>query len=139
MDQNTYVSVGMTIVIIASIVAMAFYCLTLYRLLQKIPSENHRFPSWFVWMFLVPIVGIVFQWMMLPFGIPATLKKYFANNPEALLKARLLFKIGLAQVIIITVGALALPPIDRGFAFLGIALWIWYWVIAVKFKNRFLK
>ena len=126
-------------VLLVSVIAVILYCRMLYKMLKLVPKEDHQFPAWFVWMFLVPLVGVIFQWIMLPFGIPNTLKKYCANNQEALSKAKTLFRIGLTQVIILTISAGALPPYDRAAGLASVALWILYWVKCVRFRNQFLK
>ena len=139
MDYSNLVPKAFIIIILLiSVVAVILYCLTLFKMLKRIPKEYHQFPAWFVWLFLVPLVGVIFQWIMLPFGIPNTLKKYFANNQEALTKAKILFRIGLAQVIILTISAGALPPYDRAAGFVSVALWILYWVKCVRFRKQFL-
>lgn len=131
-----------SVVIIAIIfVATIFFSWTLFQLLQRIPKENQQFPSWFVWFFLVPYVAYAFQWIMLPFGIPNALKKTFSTNEDAVKAADLLFKLGLAQVVLMTF-SLLLPlqeMVNQVTAVLSYILWIVYWVMVVKFRNTYLK
>jgi hypothetical protein len=106
---------------------------------RSIPKEHHVFPSWFVWFFLIPIVGFVFQWMMLPFGIPMTIKNMFKKNQQAIHDAQWLFKIGLAQVMLASLGLLVHVKIASDiFAIAGIVLWVAYWVWAVRFHRKYL-
>ncbi|MCX7121186.1 MAG: hypothetical protein NTZ67_05380 [Gammaproteobacteria bacterium] len=115
-----------------------FYCLTLTRVLKCIPQDKQKFPAWFVWLFLIPIVGYIFQWIMLPFGIPAALKKHFSTNQDAIEQAETLFKIGLAQVILEMVSIFVfIPPINDISSLLGFSMLIFYWVKILKFKKTY--
>jgi len=144
---------GLLIVLI-SIVALAFFCYALYDTMRRVPKEHRQFPAWFIWLFFIPLVGWVFQWIMLPFGIPNTLKKAFATNPVAVEKANTLFKIGLSQMIAFTLSfflshayskQITLTHISFSYLLLllsviaAFVLWIIYWVRCVSFKNQFLK
>lgn len=116
-----------------------FYCWILFQILQRVPKENQQFPSWFVWLFVIPWLGFVFQWLMLPYGIPNALKKTYANNQDAVNAAETLFKIGLGQVILTTLGILTpINVLNQILAIAGIVLWILYWVKIVKFRNTYM-
>jgi hypothetical protein len=136
-DQVFKLSVALVIVVF---IVTIFYCLTLFNSLQKIPKEKHQFPSWFVWLFLIPWVGFVFQFIMLPFGIPNTLKKVSPNDQAVVDAANMLFKVGLAEMILTLFGFfLPIHPINQIAAILGMVLWIVYWVLIVRFRNKYLK
>ena len=123
-----------------TVVATIFYCIELCLIMKRIPREKHQFPTWFVWMFFFPFVGVVFKWIMIPFAIPNALKKQFPNNQDAIHSANRLFKIGLVQIAAITI-SLCLPirPYNHIFMFIGFVLWMVYWVLIVKFKNKYMK
>lgn len=136
-EQVFKMSVALIIVIF---IVTIFYCWTLFNILQRIPKEKHQFPSWFVWLFLIPWVGFVFQWIMLPFGIPNALKKVSPNDQDAVSAADMLFKVGLAEMILTLFGFfLPIHPVNQIAAILGMALWITYWVLIVRFRNKYLK
>lgn len=137
MEDNIFkVSV---LVLLAAEIAMIFYCITLAGVLKRIDKANHQFPSWFVWLFLIPWVGFIFQWIMVPFGIPNTLKKTFSNDQNAVLSANTLFKLGLVQMILTMLG-IFIPTIPHTqiACVLALVMWISYWVLIVKFKNKYL-
>lgn len=135
-DQIFTLSLALIAVLL---IATFFYCLTLFKILQQVPKENQLFPSWFVWLFLVPWVGLVFQFIMLPFGIPSALKKTFATNQDAIASADILLKLGLAQVILILLGIfLPVHPINQIISIFGLGVWIAYWVMIVRFKKQYL-
>lgn len=136
-DQIFKLSIALVILIF---IVTVFYCLNLFNILQRIPKEKQQFPSWFVWLFLIPWVGFVFQWIMLPFGIPNALKKVVSNDQDAIAATDMLFKIGLAQMIMTLFGFfLPIHPINQIAAILGLVLWIAYWVMIMRFKKKYLK
>lgn len=127
------------LMVVAVFIITAFYCWSLFRVIQRVPKDKHQFPSWFIWLFLIPYVGFVFQWIMLPFGIPNTFKNLLSNNADATKAAELLFKIGLGQVIFTTFSFfLPLYPVNQIAGVLGLILWILYWVKIISFKNKYL-
>lgn len=135
-DQAFKLGVAVILVIFAVTIV---WCWVLYQIMQRIPSDKHQFPSWFIWLFLIPWVGFVFQFIMLPFGIPNTLKRAFPNDQNAITSADTLFKIGLAQVILTLFGMFfPIRLVADVFAVVGFGLWFAYWYLIVKFKNTYL-
>ena len=117
-------------------VVLCLYCLTLFLFLQKFPVENRKVPNWLVWFFLIPIVSIVFQWIMLPFAIPNLIGKTYAKNQAMMLYANTLMKLGLAQVILVTVGLfIQVEPVRGLIALCGIIVGIIYWVKIARFQG----
>lgn len=127
------------ILAVITIVAVLLFSWTLFSVLQRIPREKQQFPSWFVWLFVIPYIGLVFQWIMLPFGIPNALKKHFETNQDAIQAANTLFKLGLAQAIVAIFSLVFAHELGMYLGWLGIALWIVYWVLIFKFKTTFFK
>ena len=125
--------------IIVLLIATAIFCWNLFTILGMLPRENQKFPRWFVWLFLIPWIGFVFQWMMLPFGIPDSFRKTFPVNQEAINDANMLFKVGLAEVIFTSFGILFhISPLNQIADSLGLVLWVVYWVLIFKFRNKYL-
>ena len=57
----------------------------LFTGLKRIPARYREVEPYFAWLMLIPIAGYVFTWILLPFKIPASLGRYFSENPaEAL-------------------------------------------------------
>ena len=132
---------GVTFLFLAIIfLTSVYFCWILYNTLNCVPKSLHVFPSWFVWLFLVPWVGLIFQWIMLPFGIPKTLEKNFPRNEMVATKTNTLFKIGLAQVILMTASFFAIhSPAEAIIGIAGVACWVSYWILIVRFKKQFLQ
>lgn len=129
-------SLAVLIVFVVTIV----YCWMLYQIMENVPSEKQSFPRWFIWLFLIPWVGFIFQLIMLPFGIPNAFKNTFPANQDAIRAADVLFKLGLAQVILTVFGFfIPIHPLNQIAGAAGLILWIVYWVKIVQFKNTYLK
>ncbi|MDP1573798.1 MAG: hypothetical protein Q8L78_02525 [Coxiellaceae bacterium] len=134
MDDRTIFIVGVIVFIF-----MAAYCTTLFLILRKVPEEKRVFPAWFVWFFLVPIVGFVFQWMMIPFGIPLSLRNAVKKDQNAIHATKILTYLGLIQVLLPTVGLfIHKSTLSMILAGAGIAVWAIYWVTIVWFKSKYL-
>lgn len=121
---------------LALLIANIFFCLSLYSAMKKVPEKHRCFPAWFSWMLAIPILHLIFAWMMLPFGIPKSFKHHLQDNQEAIAKAKSLFGVGLALVILMTLSVL--PYVNLGTGVATFVLYIIYWVKVVKFKKRFL-
>jgi hypothetical protein len=123
--------------ILALYLVRVLFCLSLYKSLRLVPESKLEFPAWFAFMILIPLAGIVFSWMVVPFNIPKSFERAVAGNAEAETKARSLFGIGLTLVILETVawipyiGFIAMIP--------TIVLWIIFWVKVVDFRRNYLE
>lgn len=53
-----------TIISIVSLIIRAFYCLTLSRTLKTVAEENRHLKPWMVWMALVPIVSLYWNFII---------------------------------------------------------------------------
>ncbi len=121
---------------LALFIVMIFFCLSMYGAMNRVPADKQKFPGWLVWLFLLPLVGIVMQWIMLPFGIPDSFKNVVGDNKDALGQIKTIHGIGLAVVILMTMSFI--PVLNVFAAIPTIVLWIIYWVKVVGFKNQFL-
>ncbi len=129
-------AVPMIIFAIGILLANIFFCASLYGAMKKVPENQRSFPAWFSWMIAVPFLHVIFSWIMLPFGIPNSFKQHCRDNQMAMAKAKSLFGLGLALVILMSLSVL--PYINFGTGIATLVLYIIYWVKVVKFKKRFL-
>lgn len=53
----------------------------LYDGLLRIPKQHRTVEPYFAWLTLIPLAGVIFYWILLPFKIPESLKNYFSENP----------------------------------------------------------
>ena len=129
-ETTTIASVIIIGIIIYYIVAIAF-SLTIYRLVKQIDEADRKFPAWYAWMFLIPIVGYVFQWILLPFGIGSVLKRH--ENFEVQRRANTLFTLALALVILPVISWISY--ISQIASIATFVIFILYWVKASKMKR----
>jgi hypothetical protein len=128
------------VVVILSIAAYAFSWF-LHDCLKRIPEEHHTFPIKRVWYFLIPFVGLIMQWMILPYAIPKTLRKAFPNDPVMEKKTRNLYEYGLVLVAFWTV--IFVVPYDHYIVLVALSgvsgiFWAAYWVEMAEIKKRYL-
>ncbi len=147
---------GIIIAILMGIIYLAVkipYCCSLYKTMKCVPSEKRIFPNGFVWIFLIPVFDFIFEWMMLPFGIPIGLKNAMSNNPTAVSAAKTIKGLGLAMQILSTCGTLLLYCYEIAthgnspdFATIGLlfllwvaifVLWIIQWVDITAFRKKY--
>lgn len=117
----------------ALLLVRVFFCLSCYKTLKKVPADFRLAPTWLCWLFLLPVIGYLFEWMMLPFIIPKSIQQYKANDPAVLAKAKSLFGIGLAYVLVSI--ALAIPLINFLGFIAAFILWIIYWMKVVDIRK----
>lgn len=131
-----------------SIIVNIFFAISVYKTAKRIPNKFHLFPIGFAWLFIVPFLGIIFKWMVLPFDLPHALRQYQPNDPAIMRSADKLFKLGLAYVILISLAFLTLYGFMLTFLlpffgiFISIAtlvLLILYWVEIVSVRQHLSK
>ena len=127
----------MTLIGLVYLIVLIFFCYSMFKTLQAVPAQYQRFPGWFVWLILVPIAGIVFTWIMLPFGIPHALKRFSEQKKSnGLADCKVIFSLGLAYAILVTLSMvpfLSLFTLAASFVILII-----YWSQVTSFRKRYL-
>lgn len=78
--------------------------------LKRLPARYRETEPYFAWLMLIPIAGFAFTWILLPFKIPASLGRYFAEHPTEALPLDYGRGMGLAAVISYT--ACLIPVIN---------------------------
>ena len=117
-------------------IVFIFFSWSMYSAAKLIPEDKQVFPAWMCWLMLVPVLGYIFAWLMMPFGIPRSFENYVVNNPQAYKDTREIFGLGLAFVILVFFGVI---PILGFFAYAAaIVLLIVYWVKVKRFKETYL-
>jgi len=135
-ELNSFEVAGIGIFALVWIVVQVLYLLSLYNTMKAAPEKHHMFPAWFVWMMIIPVVGFIFAWIMVPFGVPKTMEAASGTNQEMKNASKTLFGLGLAQMILFTLIFIPIVNFFTGIA--GFVLWIIYWVKIVSFKNDYL-
>ncbi len=123
------------LIMFAVIIANVFFILSFYQTAQRIPKEFHIFSIWFSWLFIIPLLGIVFKWMMLPFALPQALREYQPENAKVQQSANKLFNIGIAYVIALSF-SLFFSMMAFFIVIATIILLVIYWVEIIKVRKR---
>lgn len=119
--------------IIIGVLPMIFYLLTLQNTLLAISPQNRRMPPGQVWLTLIPLFGLVWNFIMVG-HIADSLKAEFNSRNMPANEERPGYGIGLAYSICFVCSII---PVLGGLASLGgLVCWIIYWVKISNYKNQ---
>ena len=132
-EPYSFMGIGIAIIIMVIIfyIASIAFSWSAYKLLKIIDKDKQISPPWFAWLFLIPIVGYIFQWIVLPFGIGNALKKY--EDMTIKLRGDTIFILGLTLVILPI--ASFIPVISPFASVACMVIYIIYWVKIVKARK----
>lgn len=124
------------LIIIASalfLIPVILYLLTLQNTLKKVKKKNRRIKPGQVWLNLIPLFNIVWQFIMIN-RIADSLKAEFSERNISIKEDRPGAQIGVAYCILNLCGVI---PVLGGLASLaGLVCWIVYWVKISNYKNQ---
>jgi hypothetical protein len=122
------------------------FLLTQFRTLDEIRPENQRLSPPKVWLQLIPVYGIVWQFFVISRisdSIRAELNAPVGDSifPEESVPAnvRPTFAVGIAYATCFCVGILPIDMIKGAASLLGIIFWITYWIQLAKYKRKIIK
>lgn len=118
------ICIGLTVLIL--------YLLTLNNTLKEISPENQKMPPGQVWLILIPLFGIVWQFIVVN-RMADSLKAEFAKRGIPSHEDRPGFGIGLAYCILNCCGIV--PFLGALAAIAGLVCWIIYWVKISGYKT----
>lgn len=110
-----------------------FFCWSCYKTQNQIPLSYRLAPAGLCWLILIPVIGYIFEWIMLPFILPNSIRQYKSNDPLVAAKANSLMGVGLAFVILPLLSVIPLVNISAWIA--EFILWIVYWVKIVDIRK----
>jgi hypothetical protein len=132
--------------LLAFIVLGVFFLLTQYRTLEAIRPENRRMRSGQVWLQMIPLFGLIWQFIVInriadsicealnsPTGDSIFAENFVPSNE------RPTYAIGLAYAICFCVSFLPIYSIRNAASLAGVIFWIIYWVKLAKYKRKILK
>ena len=175
------------LVLIIAATVVTFFLRSLQKTMRCVPQEKRLFPDWYIWMMLFSVcglvllayhptylfgilcslVGFIFYWLILPFGIPNSLSNTVIGNNAALRALTTLKIVALIMLVIVTINLpisiylqndtvnqfihSASPNTMSNHPFLILMgllnfplnivhclLWIIYWVKVVSFRKTYL-
>ncbi|MGQ3684756.1 MAG: hypothetical protein ACUBOA_07105 [Candidatus Loosdrechtia sp.] len=72
-----FMEILVTLFVIGINVIIAIY---LYGILKRIPGQYRTVEPYFVLLALIPFIGLVFSWIVVPFKLPSSLRNYFVHE-----------------------------------------------------------
>ena len=124
--------VAVLIGIVIMLIPLIFYCLTLQKALNRVSPENRAMAPGMVWLLLIPLFNIVWQFMVvlnMAKSLGAEFKK--RNLAEEADPGK---SIGLTACILLCCSVI---PFVGGLAGLGyLVCWIIYWVKIAGFSGK---
>ena len=145
MDQ--FGTMEITILLVAIILVLIpaiFFLITQQNTLKAIRPENRFMSPGEVWLQLIPIFNIVWQYLVV-IKIAKSIKKELASRDQFSFDAnphdyidlesdRPTYQIGMAMCILVTAGII--PLIGTLFSLAGLVCWIIYWVKLSQYKSQ---
>jgi hypothetical protein len=121
-----------------------FFLLSQQNTLKAIRPENRFMNPGEVWLQLIPLFNIVWQFIVVT-KIAKSIKKELASRDQFsfdtnpgdyvdLESDRPTYQIGMAMCILVTIGAI--PVIGTLFSLAGLVCWIIYWVKLSQYKSQ---
>jgi len=112
---------------------VVFYLITLQNTLKQVSSENRKMQPGQVWLMLIPLFGLVWQFIVIN-RIADSLKSEFAKRNISIVEDRPGYTIGLTYCILFCCGWI---PVLGAFASIaGLVCWIIYWVKINGYKTK---
>jgi hypothetical protein len=108
---------------IVQLVVLLLFIGSIRKTMRPVPSAQRSVPMWLLWLLLLPVVGAFFMliglglglmmaapvvalivaWIMIPFAVPQSLSRHYADRADLIKRARSLKHVGLWCVICFTV------------------------------------
>lgn len=107
------------------LLAIALYCVTLQRLLERAAPENRAMAPRGVWLMFVPFYNIIEDFFIIR-GVTETLRREAATNP-ALAGTRSFGAFSGYGWCVAQVLALIPNSLGEGAALVALLLWLWHW------------
>lgn len=77
MDSESLFFIAIIFAVLAMTIVGAWL---LYDALKRIPPEHRKAEPFFGWLTLIPIAGVVFLWILLPFKVPESFDSYIRSE-----------------------------------------------------------
>jgi hypothetical protein len=122
----------MAVFILVTAFPIIFYLLTLQGTLREISSENRRMQPEQVWLSLIPLFGIIWQYFIVARMADSLYMEFNKRNIRSA-EQRPGYNYGIAYCILLTAGVI---PMLGFLAVLGAAVcWVIYWVKISEYRN----
>ena len=116
-----------------NLIVFIFFSWATYNLMKQVPKVQRFFPAWFCWMMIIPFIGYVFMWLMLPFGIPKSMRNKLPKDPVQQEKIDDLFGLGLGLVIVMLL--IGIPMLGWIAWIAAMIMLVLYWLKINEFRK----
>ena len=120
------------VVLLLLILPRILYLVTLQKTLEKISPENRAIPPSNVWLELIPLFNLVWQFLNV-INISDSLKKEFESKGIKTDEPRPAYSIGIAFCVLSCCSII--PFLGFLAAIAGLICWIIFWVKVSNYKN----
>lgn len=116
------------------VVPVIFYILTLSRLLKKCAIASRVIEPGMLWLLLVPLVGLVFQFFVV-LGVAKSLSNEFRSRGMTGVDPRPGWSVGIAMCVFGACEVIPVPSVRIISMFAHFVLWLVYWKRIAEFSG----
>lgn len=124
--------------LIATIGIYSLYLLTMRNLLKAIQPHNRVVHFNDVWLLLIPIFNLVYQFMMVGYVSDSIAAEQRDRDQQEDGPSRPLYELGVWQCSLFIGSVIPIPILKELCSLGGLIVWIIYWVKLSEWKNRFM-
>jgi hypothetical protein len=119
---TSFLMAGYVTGVVQLIVTLLFIC-SVRKAMKSVTAKQAVAPKWFLWLLLLPVVSgilggsgagftiitvlntafLVFAWIMIPFAIPNSLARHYADKEKLVQRTRSIQRIGIWMISCLTV------------------------------------
>ena len=129
---NFFEIILILIVLGIMIIPQIFYLITLQKTINEISPENRKMEPNQVWLYLVPIFGLIWQFIMVD-NIGISLQAEFQKRNITVKEEKPGYRVGMIYCILFCCTIIPVVGIFAGLV--GFIFWIIYWVKINNFKK----
>lgn len=120
------------LVLVGSIVASVFYCLTLYRALARVDASRQKMTPGLVWLNFIPLFNLGWHFYTVTTVADSLAAEFYARSiPD---QGRPGFAMGITTSVLFVVSIIPYIGVIAGIA--GMITWIIYWVQISNFSAQ---
>ncbi|MFH0894579.1 MAG: hypothetical protein V2A54_09090 [Bacteroidota bacterium] len=134
--MGIFIILIMLLIFVGGLLVMIFYLLSLQRALEACSPQNRKMPPGQVWLQLIPLVNIVWQFINVN-NVSGSLKGEFEMLGIPKTEDKPAYGIGLAACICSCCGWI--PVLGPFVSIAGFVCFIVYWVNINNYKNKLLE
>ena len=148
-DLNSEAIMGISLALLLLLVFLVsglVFLITQFRTLDEIRPENQRVSPPKVWLQLIPVYGLVWQFFVISrisdsirAELNAPIGDSLFSEDSVPANVRPTFAVGIAYATCFCVSLLPIDIIKSAASLLGIIFWITYWVQLAKYKRKIIK